>query len=151
MPAVNKAGSIMDYLGRYVYRVAISNERLLSLEDDIVTFWYRDSNDDDKIKTMRLEAHEFIRRFLCHILPEKFVKIRHYGFLGTRNKKTKLVQCKKLLGEEVTAEEDGPDKESWEELLERITGIDPRTCPECGKGKMGLKEKLPREASRSPP
>jgi hypothetical protein len=149
-PAANKAGSIIDYLGRYVYRVAISNDRILKVQDDEVRFRYRDSN-GDKFKTMSLPAFEFIRRFLCHILPERFVKIRYYGFLSNCSKKTKLVWCQKLLGAESLKEESSSTKESWEELLERVTGINPLLCPKCGLGKMEFKELLPKKHKRAPP
>ena len=142
---------VMEYVGRYVYRVAISNERLLNLADDMVTFAYRDSADDKKTKRMDLEAFEFIRRYLYHILPDRFVKIRHYGILCNRNKATKLVRCQQLLGVTTTVEQQKVAKETWFELLERVTGTNPLICPKCGKGRMGLKEILPPKVSRSPP
>jgi len=129
----------MDYLGRYTHRVAISNDRVLKMEKDQVTFRYRDRNDNDTLKSMTLDAFEFIRRFLLHILPDGFMKIRYYGMLSNRNRKGKLTLCKKLLGVDCHQEH---EKEPWQDLLARITGIDPRVCPCCGKGKMVLKEVL---------
>ena len=98
-----------------------------------------------------MDAFEFIRRFLLHVLPDKFVKIRHYGILSNRNRKDKLLLCKKLLGVPVEHSDSGDEKESWEDLLFRITGTDPRICPICGKGRMVLREKLQPRRSRYPP
>ena len=83
---------LLDYLGRYTHRVAISNHRLLSCENRQVEFSYRDRADGDRRKTTSLPAEEFIRRFLLHILPPGFMRIRHYGFLANRAKKTCLAQ-----------------------------------------------------------
>lgn len=136
------AEKVMDYLGRYTHRVAISNDRLVKLEEGKVTFRYRDRKDNDRVKPMTLDAPEFIRRFLLHVLPDGFVKIRHYGILSNRNRKNKLGLCKRLLGADCRQEGREKKKESWQDLLTRITGIDPRICPYCGKGKMVLKEVL---------
>jgi len=100
-----------------------------------VTLRWRDSGDGDKIKLLRLEALEFIRRFLLPVLPDRFVRIRHYGLLSNRGHKKKLLRCRKLLGTVTKEEAEGSQKESWEDLLSRITGIDPRVCPFCGQGK----------------
>lgn len=150
-PPIKNVEKVVDYLGRYSHRVAISNDRLLELKDGRVTFKYRDSNDNDKIKVMSLDASEFIRRFLLHILPEGFMKIRHYGILSNRNKKTKLARCWQLLGVESKPDDEQTENESWEDLFERVTGIDPRVCPHCGKGEMVFKELLAATCSRSPP
>ena len=99
---------------------------------------------------MTLDAFEFIRRFLLHVLPDGFMKVRHYGLLSNRNRKEKLELCKSLLG--VRFEETGSgEKERWEDLLLRLTGIDPRICPTCGKGRLVLREKLQPGMLRSPP
>ena len=90
------ARNVIRYLGRYTHRVAISNSRIIKEEGGKVTFKYRDYKDNKKEKEITIEAEEFIRRFLLHILPPRFMKIRHYGLLGNRNKKTKLAECKKL-------------------------------------------------------
>ena len=91
---------------------------------------------------MTLDASEFIRRFLLHILPEGFMKIRHYGILSNRNRKKKLPRCKKLLGVPDEGNNAAGHRESWQELLFRITGRDPSICPYCGKGTMVVKELL---------
>jgi len=140
-PPFKNAETLIEYLGRYTHRVAISNERLVKLEGDRVSFRYRDRNDHDTVKVMSVDVSEFIRRFLLHILPDGFVKIRHYGILSNRNRQRKLARCKKLLGVD-GPQEHKQEKESWQELLQRITGHDPRICPFCGKGTMVLKEVL---------
>jgi hypothetical protein len=100
-----------------------------------------------RIKQMSLDALEFTRRFLLHILPDQFFKIRYYGILSTRNRK-KLKKCQELLGVSVT--ETGEERLSWAELLEKVTGIDPRLCPHCKKGRLVLFEVLDPIACRSP-
>ena len=88
---------VLQYLARYTHRIAISNGRLLGLENGRVRFRWRDSQDGDQIKEMSLEAVEFIRRFLLHVLPSGFVKIRHFGFLSNRNRKAMVQHCRELL------------------------------------------------------
>lgn len=149
-PPFKRPEDVIDYMGRYTHRVAISNDRILDIQSDQVTFKYRDRAENDKIKFMTLEAFEFIRRFLLHVLPEGFMKVRHYGLLSNRNRKEKLELCKALLGVEFQ-EEDSNEKETWEDLFLRLTGIDPRICPTCGKGRLVLKEKLRPGILRSPP
>src|SRR5207247_7213530 len=90
--------TVLDYLGRYTHRVALSNNRILALENGQVTFSYRDRRDKDRLKSMALDAEEFTRRFLLHVLPDGFMRIRHFGFLANRTKKHALSQCRKLLG-----------------------------------------------------
>ena len=150
-PSFQSAERVMDYLGRYTHRVAISNDRLVKLEGGEVTFRYRDRKDNDRIKPMTLDASEFIRRFHLHILPDRFVKIRHYGILSNRNRNTKLGLCKRLLGVDCRHEGREKKSESWQDLLTRITGHDPRICPSCGKGRMVLKEVLNPSALPLPP
>jgi hypothetical protein len=89
---------VLDYVGRYTHRVAISNNRLLDIEQSKVTFRYKDYRHDSQQKTMTLDAEEFIRRFLLHVLPNGFQRIRYYGFLGNRYRNEKLARCRQLLG-----------------------------------------------------
>jgi hypothetical protein len=91
---------VLKYLARYTHRVAISNHRLLRFEDGRVTFRYKDYADPSRCrpKTMTLEAEEFLRRFVEHVLPKGFVKIRHYGLLGQRHRRERLALCRRLLG-----------------------------------------------------
>jgi len=89
--------AVLKYLARYTHRVAISNSRLLSLDNGRVTFRYRDSKTGNQMKSMTLDAIEFIRRFLLHILPSGFMKIRHFGFLANRNRASALALCREHL------------------------------------------------------
>lgn len=129
-PPFKDAKYVIKYLGRYTHRVAISNERILKDEDGKITFKYRDYKDNKKQKEMTIEAEEFLRRFLLHILPPKFMKIRHYGLLGNRNKKTKLAKCKKLTN---TANLEKLEISTLE-ILKRTLGVDFNLCPACRKG-----------------
>lgn len=148
-PPFKNAQKAMEYLGRYTHRIALANERIVGFDGDRVTFTYRDSADHDKVKRMSLDVFEFIRRFLLHILPDGFMKIRHFGILSNRNRKTKLARCKTLPGVKQTGE--SGQLGSWPDLFMRLTGIDLSVCPACGKGTMVLKETLLPGGSRSPP
>lgn len=121
---------LLDYLGRYTHRVAISNHRLVSLEEGQVTFTYRDRRDGDRRKTMRLPAEEFIGRFLKHVLPKGFMRIRHYGLLANRAKQQRLAACRALLDAEAPAP---AERKTWAEWLLAWTGEDPARCPVCGR------------------
>jgi hypothetical protein len=87
----------LAYVARYTHRVAISNNRLLDIEDGKVRFGWKDYSDGNRQKTMTLTADEFIRRFLLHVLPEGFQRIRYYGFLANRYREQKLARCRQLL------------------------------------------------------
>lgn len=126
--------SVLRYLGRYTHRVAISNHRILSMENGFVSFSYRDYKDNSKKKIMRLEANEFIRRFLLHVLPGGFRKIRYYGFLSPASKKKKLLLCRKLLGVKLPVAISRTL--STRDLLLKITGKDITVCPICANGKL---------------
>ena len=136
------ADKVLEYLGRYVYRVAITNRRLIRIEDKKVIFTWRDYR-DGKEKIMSLEVFEFIRRFLLHILPKGFSKIRYYGILASRNLSTKLKQCKELLKVQLNT---ATEKLNWKALFFQLTGIDLLQCPVCGEGRM-IRVRL----SHSPP
>jgi hypothetical protein len=120
---------LLDYLARYTHRVAISNHRLESIGDGKVTFRYRDRRQNNTVKTTTLTAEEFIRRFLLHILPEGFMRIRHYGFLANRYKKKALRTCRKLLG--VVEMAPLPVYATTSELMKALTGNDIQQCPCC--------------------
>lgn len=139
---------VLDYLGRYTHRVALSNDRILQVENGAVTLSYRDRKDGDRKKTITLEAQEFIRRFLLHVLPDGFMRIRHFGFLANRSKKQTLAQCRKLLKLDPALPQ-RPDQ-SAKDLLLKLTGIDLSRCPSCQKGTMIVVGELPRIAN-SPP
>lgn len=130
------AGKVLHYLGRYTHRIAISNHRIKMLKDDKVSFRWKDYADNNKPKLMTLQVHEFIRRFLLHVLPSGFFKIRYYGLLSSRNKRSNIEICRKLLG--VITEFINKTKQTWQELLFEYTGIDVDVCPVCKKGRMKL-------------
>lgn len=133
--------TMLDYLGRYTHRVALSNDRILKIHNGKVTLSYRDRKDGDRKKTMVLEAHEFIRRFLLHVLPDGFMRIRHFGFLANRSKKQALARCRKLLDlDPVLAKSPAL---SAKDLLLKITGVDLSRCPCCYEGTMTLVGELP--------
>jgi hypothetical protein len=126
---------VLTYLGRYSHRVAIGNERILEMGDDQVTFAFRDRADGDRRKRMTLSAEVFLRRFLLHVLPKGFVRIRHYGFLANAVRRKRVALCRHLLG--VLDPPPHPAvRETWEELLLRLTGKDVTRCPRCGKGRL---------------
>ena len=125
---------VLKYLARYTHRVAISNRRLLSMEDGRVTFEWKDYAAGNQTKTMTLEAVEFIRRFLLHVLPSGFVHIRHFGFLANRNRKEKLALCRSLLPvpptviEAIAGSRGSRDSGTEEELFRR--------CSVCKTGRL---------------
>lgn len=131
-PPFKDAACVVEYLGRYTHRVAISNNRIISMSNGIVTFKWRDYKDNNRWKAMNVSAEEFIRRFLIHVLPDRFVKIRHYGLIGNRNKTAKLSLCKRLTRTPLIQRL----KLSTEELLLKLTGRDICLCPHCNVGKM---------------
>jgi Putative transposase/Transposase zinc-binding domain len=120
---------VLEYLGRYTHRVAIANSRIAAMENDEVTFTYRDRDDGNTIKPMTLKADEFIRRFLLHVLPKGFVKIRYFGFLSHRKKKENLAIIRRLLGQVVELVQ--KVKESVKDLMLRLFNLDITRCPEC--------------------
>jgi predicted Zn-ribbon and HTH transcriptional regulator len=134
--------TVLDYLGRYTHRVALSNDRILNVQNGQVTLSYRDRKDKDRKKTMTLDAQEFIRRFLLHVLPDGFMRIRHFGFLANRVKKLALPQCRKLLGLNPALPE--IPKPSAHELLRELIGIDLSRCPSCKQGTMIIVAELPK-------
>jgi hypothetical protein len=134
--------TVLGYLGRYTHRVALSNDRILSVHNDEVTFTYRDRRDGDRKKAMTLEAREFIRRFLLHVLPNGFMRVRHFGFLANRAKKHALPQCRKLLGLN-PALPTIPDRSAHDLLLD-LTGTDISRCPVCKKGTLVIVAELPK-------
>lgn len=131
---------VVQYIGRYTHRVAISNHRLISQEDGQVAFRWRDYRDGNSQKVMTLDAHEFIRRFIQHILPTRFVRLRSYGILSTRNRPTKLARCRELLR---TPAPEPARRKNWKELLEELTGRPIDACRSCGWGRMETLEKIP--------
>lgn len=131
---------VLAYLGRYTHRVAISNQRLVAVADGHVRFRWRDYADGDRAKVMDLEVDEFLRRFLLHIVPDGFVRIRHFGLLANRRRRAALARCRALL-----APPPMPDllPESVRDLILRVTGIDIDRCPVCQQGSLRLVAILP--------
>ena len=138
---------VLDYLGRYTHRVAISNNRIISILNGKVTFSYRHRQGGNETRKMTLDADEFIRRFLLHVLPKGFMKIRYFGFLSHRNKKQAIPLLRKLIDPDAKF----PEKvnETILEMMLRLTGTDITCCPKCKKGKMKMIKKLPRQCYNS--
>jgi len=128
--------TVLDYLARYTHRIAISNHRLIRMQDGQVTFYCKDYSAHGLKKTMTLDAGEFVRRFLLHVLPNGFQRIRYYGFLANRHRAQKLLLCRQLL--QVTTPPEAPtqQQEHVAALILSLTGIDPRRCPSCEKGRL---------------
>jgi len=137
---------VLDYVGRYTHRVAISNNRILDIDDGKVTFSWKDYRDDNAKKTMTLGADEFIRRFLLHVLPLGLQRIRYYGFMGNRHRQEKLEQCRKLLDmEPKTPGETDPETPcDYRDRYAALTGISLHECPVCHKGRMVTVEQVTR-------
>ena len=123
---------VLEYLGRYTHRVAISNRRLLVLENGQVSFEWKDYRDSGKSKVMTLAAEEFIRRFLQHSLPPGFQHIRYYGFLANCHRAAKLILCRQLLATACSLLL--PQPADCRDLLAALLRTHPRLCPKCGKG-----------------
>ena len=125
---------VLDYLGRYTHRVAIANHRLVSLEEGAVTFRWKDYRQESAPKRMRLEAHEFIRRVLLHVLPRGLQRIRHYGLLGNRHRAGKLARCRELMNTPAPAATPRLRTLDYRDRYERLTGRSLRRCPVCERG-----------------
>jgi Putative transposase/Transposase zinc-binding domain len=126
---------VLGYLGRYTHRVALSNDRLVDHAEGRVRFRWKDYADHDRVKVMTLEADEFLRRFLLHVVPRGFMRIRHFGLLANRTRRDTLRQCRGLLGQPPPAE---AAPESSAVLLLRLTGVDLARCPVCREGRMQI-------------
>lgn len=126
---------VLAYLGRYTHRIAISNERIVSFKDGKVTFHYRDRADENRRKSMTLPAIDFLRRFLLHVLPPGFVRIRHYGFLANSVRQKRIALCRRFL-HAPAPERSSRLTESWQDLLLRVTGKDVTHCPQCNAGSL---------------
>lgn len=127
---------VLDYVGRYTHRVAISNNRLLAIEDGTVRFHWKDYRHGNRQKVMTVSADEFIRRFLLHVLPEGFHRIRYYGFLGNRYRAQKLAHCRGLLGVSGPGSSDSRSAKDYRDRYEDLTGHSLRQCPACHHGQM---------------
>jgi len=132
---------VLKYLGRYTHRIAISNHRIKAIENGEVIFTYKDRQDENKVKTLKLAAVEFIRRFLIHVLPFRFMKIRYYGFLANICKRKSVLLIRRLIGKDMG----GVDfsHETAAEKMLRLIGSDIFLCPQCKQGQMLYKGMLP--------
>ena len=147
-PFHNSKG-VMEYIGRYSHKIAISNHRILNMTDLEVSFSYKDYRCDGKKKEMTLRGEEFLRRFALHILPKSFVKIRHYGiFSSRRTNRLHETKCM-MMGQPVTRREKKP-KKNWKQVCKDKLNFDPDLCPCCKKGRMVTKEFL-EKPMRGPP
>jgi hypothetical protein len=141
--------TVLDYLGRYTHRIAISNHRLKSINNDKVSFTYRDRTDDNKVKLITLGVNEFIRRFLLHVLPKSYMRIRHFGFLANKSKKVALTRCRELLNcQPQVPPLERPDAQA---MFLSITGVNLNRCPCCKRGTMKVvAELLPTRSANLP-
>jgi len=133
--------SVLDYLSRYTHRIAISNERLLALNHDSVRFRYKDYAHGNAIKVMELPATEFLRRFLLHVVPRGFRRVRHYGLLANCRRNKNLARCRELLA--VASPSPPPPAEPLAASVRRLMDIDIARCPKCGEAGMQVVEDLP--------
>jgi hypothetical protein len=134
---------VFAYLSRYTHKVAISNHRLVRMIDGSITFLARDNHNTAKKRNVTVTAQEFIRRFLLHVLPAGFIKIRHYGLMASGNAKTKLEIARKLLQERHSKLPNThavsipcQPARTWQEIFLQVTGVDLTVCPQCGKGRL---------------
>lgn len=149
-PPFNGIDGVLQYLSRYTHRIAISNNRILKVENGKVTFLWRDYADGDRQKVMTVDAEEFIRRFLLHVLPDRYVKIRHVGLLANRRRKYHIALCRLLLGSDKT-ETIKDETKTWQELMLEVSGVDVTKCPVCHKGRMVTIEVLHPFRCNDPP
>jgi hypothetical protein len=144
-PPVAGADQVIDYLSRYTHRIALSNDRLVAMKDDQVSFRWKDRASGNQKKVMTLGAVEFLKRFLLHVLPSGLVRIRHYGFLANAVRRRSIARCRELLDHPAPPLQMDPTRsETWQETLLRITGRDVTSCPRCKTGRMTDTSELPR-------
>lgn len=143
---IDKPEHVLEYVGRYTHRVAISNNRIVSLQDGKVTFTYKDRK-QKTTRNMTIDAVEFIRRFLLHALPKKFMRIRHVGFLANRCKKENLKRCREILNVPDVPIHENP---SVQEMMLRLTGKDILRCRKCNKGRYIIVGQIPEQTGVNP-
>jgi hypothetical protein len=142
-PPFGGPSKVLDYLGRYTHRVAISNNRLVRLKEGKVTFRWKDYRRGRRTRLMTLDANEFIRRFLSHVLPRGFVRLRHYGLLSNRDRAQKLTICRKLITQTECVALQAQEPKDWKLRYEALTGVVLETCPKCHVGRMVCVEIIP--------
>ncbi|NLV97176.1 MAG: IS91 family transposase [Desulfovibrionales bacterium] len=139
-PALKNAENVIEYLGRYTHRVAISNARILEIAGNKVHFVWKDYKQNGRTKVMKLEAVEFISRFMLHVLPNGFYKIRYYGIFAN-------IHCNDVLDTYLSLENKEmvlslTEGKVWQDIVEEVLGYDPFRCKKCKKGKMLIYEKI---------
>lgn len=140
---------LLDYLGRYANKIAISNNRILAVDQESVTFNWRDYSDHNKNKTMKLKPEEFIRRFLSHVVPHGFMRIRFFGFLASACKKKNVEIIRKALSYYPKNKKEKSENIDVKSLIKELTGIDISICPACTKGKLRRIETIPNKFRRT--
>ncbi|HTG35434.1 MAG TPA: IS91 family transposase, partial [Thermoanaerobaculia bacterium] len=139
-PPFGSPEQVLAYLARYTHRVAISNRRLVRLEGEDVVFTWKDYAAGDRSREMTLSGQEFLRRFLLHVLPDRFVRIRYFGLFANRHREPSLALCREVLpGRPVQPK---LTKSDWQSLLQSLTGVDPLRCEVCGQKALRLVEEL---------
>jgi hypothetical protein len=136
---------VLTYLGRYTHRIAIANHRIKAMDGNRVVFTYKDRSDDNRTKTMDLQATEFIRRFLLHVLPHRFMKIRYFGFLANNCKAKAILLIRRLIGKAMKVL--SFTEETIQEKMLRLTGNDVFLCPHCQQGTMTFHVQLYADSS----
>jgi len=142
---------VLQYLGRYTHRIAIGNERLVALQEGRVTFRYRDRRRGNRKRLLTLKTSDFIRRFLLHVLPHRFVRIRHFGLLANGSRKRFLARVRHFLDAPTPPARDSIVREPWADLLRRLTGRDSNRCPFCERGTLRIVAAIdPPQRTRGP-
>jgi hypothetical protein len=147
-PPFDGPQKVLEYVGRYTHRIAISNNRLISIDDDKVCFRWKDYRNGHQ-GTMTLTAEEFIRRFLLHVLPEGFQRIRYYGFLANRYREQKLTHCRELLGMPSPPPSAVEQSDDYRDHYEAVVGCSLKVCPVCSHGHMVFVEAIPKTQTRT--
>jgi len=126
------SNGVIEYLSNYTHRIAISNHRIIDVKDRVVSFYYRDYKNDNKKEIMKMDVLDFINRFLLHIVPYRFTRIRYYGILSLSTKKKTVDKCREYYKVKIIK----LSKKSWDIIFLEKTGIDIHVCQKCKKGKM---------------
>jgi hypothetical protein len=134
---------VLRYLGRYTHRIAIGHERIVAHEKGEVTFSYKDRQHGGVRKTKTLPGIEFTHRFLLHVVPRGFVRVRHFGLLANGVKVQRLARARTLLGTPAPREPSPPQRESWQDSYRRLVGKDPLLCPACRVGRLVVVADIP--------
>lgn len=140
--------SVIEYLARYTHKIAISNQRIISADNGTVSFIYRDYKDKNKEKITSMDVYSFMRRFMLHVVPYRFVRIRYYGILSHRNKRKAISECRDFYNIEKQSDLRSPD---WRDVFLIKTGRDCSICPVCKTGRLIMKELIPILRYRAPP